>query len=527
MNYPKATLIEALETRTLLTTVIGLAPANDLVVFDSGAPEVIVARTAVIMPQGETLIGIDFDHLSQLYGLSNANRIYQIDPETGVATAASAATIPAASGDRLSFDIDLQNPDPQFRAVGKSDRQFTGPFRRPGEVAAVGYAPGDIAAGRSPDLVSLGSTSNGTFPGPTTVYAIDANNDSLVTIGTVGGVQRPANTGRLYTVGSLGIDAGANASLDINNSVGDRAAFASFSTNHGTRFCTIDLATGAANRVGTIGDTTLRVTDIAVYPELSPSSTVLGLTSGNALLAFSSERPEVILGRTAITGLRSDEAMISVDMRPGAGELFGVSSRDVLYQIDPATGAATAIGARFTPFFKGAPVAADFNPIAGTLNVISSLGEALRLDADTGAVVDARPFVRGIQIDAPLAYAAGDTNASATPSIMSIAHDNNYIGAPGSTLFGIDPVTRAVIEFSGSGANLLTTGINLGGLIDDIASLDILSTPGGDFAYLAVRSPSQRPVTLYRMGLQTGTRLALGNIASGNRPVHDIAVVTR
>ena len=338
MNHPRATFIEALESRTLLTTVIGLAPANELVVFDSGAPEVIVARTSVMMPKGETLIGIDFDHLSQLYGLSNANRIYQIDPETGVATAASAATIPAASGDRLSFDIDLQNPDPQFRAVGKSDRQFTGPFRRPGEVAAVGYAPGDIAAGRSPDLVSLGSTSNGIFlPGPTTVYAIDANNDSLVTIGTVDGARRPANTGRLYTVGSLGIDAGATASLDINNSVGDRAAFASFSTNHGTRFCTIDLATGAAHRVGTIGDATLRLTDIAVYPEFYPSSTVLGLTSGNALLAFSSERPEVILGRTAITGLRSDEAMISVDMRPGAGELFGVSSRDVLYQIDPAT----------------------------------------------------------------------------------------------------------------------------------------------------------------------------------------------
>jgi hypothetical protein len=525
MNHPSAIEIEALEARTLFTAVIGLLPTSNLVVFDSAAPEVIVGRVLVMMPKGETLIGIDFGP-SGLYGLSNANRIFQINPETGVATAASTASIPTASGDRLSFEIGLRNPDPQFRAVGKSGRQFTGPFRAPAEVSAVGYAPGDIAAGKSPDIVSLVSTfDGGGFPDLTTVYAIDANSDSLVTIGTVHGTRRPADTGRLYTVGSLGIDAGANASLDITAG-GDRAAFASFSTKHGTRFCTIDLATGAAHRVGTIGDGTLRVNDIAVYPEFYPSTTVLGLTSGNALLAFSSENPSVILGRTPIVGLRSDEAMVSVDMRPGAGELFGVSSRDVLYQIDPATGAATAIGERFTPFFKGAPVAADFNPVAGTLNVISSLGEALRLDADTGAVIDARPFVRGIQIDGPLAYDAGDTNAAVTPSVVTIAHDNNYVGAAGSTLFGIDPVTQAVVEFSGAGTDRLTTGTSLSA-IADIASLDIFSKAGGDVAYLAVRSPNQRPVTLFRFNLQSGTTLRLGDIASGRKPVRDIAVVTR
>ncbi|MDB5321166.1 MAG: hypothetical protein JWN40_2797 [Phycisphaerales bacterium] len=525
MNDSKATSIEALEARTLLTTVVGLTPANELVVFDSDAPEVIVARTSVMMPKGETLIGIDFDYLSRLYGLSDANRTYQIDPETGVAIAASEATIPAASGDRLSFDIDLRNPEATFRAVGKSDRQFSGPLRAPAEAAVVGYGPEDIAFGQSPDLVSLASTSDGTFPGPTTVYAIDANSDSLVTIGTVDGSRRPADTGRLYTIGLLGIDAGANASLDITT---DRAAFASFSTKHGTRFCTIDLAHGGASRVGTIGDpATLRVTDIAVYPQFNPSATVLGLTSGNALLVFSSERPSVILGRTAITGLRSDEAMISVDMRPGAGELFGVSSRDVLYQIDLATGAATPIGARFTPFFKGAPVVADFNPVTGTLNVVSSLGEALRLDATTGSVVDARPMVRGIQIDAPLAYASGDTNALATPSVVTIAHDHNGSGARTSTLFGIDPVTQALVEFSGSGTDQLTTRTNLGGLIADIASLDILRKSVSDVAYLAVRTPSQRPVTLFQIDLQTGARVGLGDIASGRKPVRDIAVVTR
>jgi hypothetical protein len=526
MNRTTAIKFEAMEKRTLLTAVVGLTVGNGLVVFDSAAPEVIVARVSVMMPKGETLTGIDFDYLSNLYGLSDAHRIYRINPETGTATAASDATIPAATDDYLSFDIGLQNPDTQFRAVGKSGRQFSGPLRAPAEVGAVGYAAGDAGAGKSPDLVSLGSTSDGLFPGPTTVYAIDANNDSLVTIGTAGGARHPADTGRLYTVGALGVDAGANASLDINNSVSDRAAFASFPTRHGTRFYGIDLETGAVSRVGTVGDARLSVTDIAVSPETSRSSTIVGLTSGNALLVFSSERPSVILGRTPITGLRSDEAMISVDMRPGAGELFGVSSRDVLYRID-ASGSATAIGARFTPFFKGAPVAADFDPVAGTLNVVSNLGEALRMNADTGDVVDTRPFVRGIQIDAPLAYDSGDINAAVTPGVLTIAHDTNYAGASSSTLFGIDPVTQAVVEFGGSGNDRLTTGTNLGALIDDIASLDVVNQRRANVAFLAVRQPNQRPVTMFKIDLQTGTRVGLGDIASGRKPVRDIAVVTR
>ena len=517
--------IDLLESRTLFTTVIGLAAAaNQLVVFDSAAPAVIVASRTVAMPKGETLTGIDFDYLAQLYGLSDANRIYRIDPETGIATAASDAIIPAPAGDRLSFDIDLLNPDTTFRSVGKSGRQFTGTLRAPAEVAAVGYVAGDVASERAPDLVSVASTNNAN-PLPSSVYAIDAANDSLVSIGTADSARRSADTGRLYTIGALGIDAGANASLDITGRDAERVAFASFPTKHGTRFCTIDLVTGAAQRVGMIGEGKLSVTDFAVYPAGYPSSTILGLTSGNALLAFSSDRPSVIMGRTAIAGLRTAEAMISMDMRPGAGELFGVSSRDVLYQIDPETGVATAVGARFTPFLKGAPVAADFNPIAGTLKVISNLGEALRLDPDTGTVIDARPFVRGVQIDVPLAYAANDANASATPNVRTIAHDSNYIGAAGSIAFGIDPITQALVEFTGSGNDKLVTTQNLGALIDDIASLDVLSKPNGDIAFLAVRSPNQRPVTLYRFQLYTGDRLRLGDIASGNKPVRDIAVV--
>src|SRR5207249_631870 len=130
------------------------------------------------------------------------------------------------------------------------------------------------------NLVSLASTTDGT--GSTTVYAIDAKYDALVTVGTIGGARRSPDTGRLYTIAPLGLDASDSTSFDISGAGG--VAFISTATRHGTGFYSFDIATGVADGLGVIGDSTLHVTDIALYPESSPSSTILGLTSGNALL---------------------------------------------------------------------------------------------------------------------------------------------------------------------------------------------------------------------------------------------------
>jgi hypothetical protein len=62
--------------------------------------------------------------------------------------------------------------------------------------------------------------------------------------------------------------------------------------------------------------------------------------------------------------------------------------------------------------------------------------------------------------------------------------------------------------------------------VSDIASLDILSTAEGDVAFLAVRG-SDRPVRVYRVDLETGARTGGNGIASGSKPVRDVAVVTR
>lgn len=518
--------IEGLEGRTMLTAVAGLLAGNEVVVFDSAAPEQILARRTIAMPRGETLAGIDFSARDLgLYGITLSRQFYKIDPETGAATLAADATVPGSTGDATSFDLATLTLDPNFRAIGASGRQFAGTFRAPAEVSAVGYVAGDVHAGVRPDVVDLAHLHQGGGGlGSDTVYAIDARTDALVMVGTEGGARRSPDSGRMYTVGGLGVDAGADTGFDVVRlDDGSAAAFASFRrSGGGTLFSTVDLTSGATSPVGMIGG---RGGSAVIDVTASPGSayTALGVTAGNQVLVFDPRRPDHILGRTAITGLRTDEAILSMDVRPGTEEVFAVSSRDVLYQLDLGRGTATAVGGRFTAFFKGAPIAADFDPVSGRLRVVSDRGEVLRLNPETGEVADARPFVRGVQIDAPL----HNVDAS-VPQVLTVAHSNNFDGAPGSTLYGVDKTTQELVAVSGSGSGEVTAVGSLNVGVADIASLDIVSTPDGDVAFLAVRDPNQRPVFIYEVDLATGAHLGgSSGIASGSKPVRDIAVVTR
>jgi hypothetical protein len=95
-------------------------------------------------------------------------------------------------------------------------------------------------------------------------------------------------------------------------------------------------------------------------------------------------------------------------------------------------------------------------------------------------------------------------------------------------MYGIDVANDRLVAANGSGSGALSDvgPLNLG--VADIASLDIVSTADGDVAFAAVRDPNQRPVFIYEVDLETGAHLSGSNgIASGRKPVRDIAIVTR
>jgi hypothetical protein len=88
----------------------------------------------------------------------------------------------------------------------------------------------------------------------TTNYAIDIANGWLLTQGSREGVQPVVspNTGRLALVGELGTGALDDASLDIADT--NNAALAALRRGGRTRLYAVDLDTGRATLLGTVGD---------------------------------------------------------------------------------------------------------------------------------------------------------------------------------------------------------------------------------------------------------------------------------
>src|SRR4051812_41607842 len=78
------------------------------------------------------------------------------------------------------------------------------------------------------------------------------------------------------------------------------------------------------------------------------------LGGSNQLVVFDSVTPTAAQTATPITGLQAGDAVVSLDVRPAGGELYGVAvngSNAGLYRIDPATAAATLVGPG--PFSSG------------------------------------------------------------------------------------------------------------------------------------------------------------------------------
>src|SRR5436309_3786 len=79
---------ECLEERSLLSTVVALTDDARLLKFDASSPGQILTATPITgLQAGESLLGIDVrPATAQLYGLGSAQRLYVIDPNSGVAT---------------------------------------------------------------------------------------------------------------------------------------------------------------------------------------------------------------------------------------------------------------------------------------------------------------------------------------------------------------------------------------------------------------------------------------------------------
>ncbi len=259
--------------------IFAVTQSNRLISFNAGQPARLLGNRPLSgLKPGDRVIGIDYRVArGRLYALGSSGQLYLVDPVTAASTPVGngLGDVDVSSGD-IAFDF---NPtvDRIRLIVGRANARAhpdTGRLvdSNPNEPGVqidgrLAYSAADANHDRSPKVVAAAYTYNKVDEKLTTNYAIDAAAGSLVTIGTIENVH-PAvspNTGQLFTVGPLNVGAIASASFDIADL--DNAAFAAITAPGArrSRWYLIDLATGAASALGTIGGSET-IVGVAIEP---------------------------------------------------------------------------------------------------------------------------------------------------------------------------------------------------------------------------------------------------------------------
>lgn len=260
-------------------TVMAVTSDNQLIRFNAGRPGRLLSRVALKgLQPGESVLGIDYRVAKgELYAVSSSNRLFRINPTTGVMDRVGQPFAVPLTG--THFGVDFNPTVDRLRIVSDSGQNLrvhpdTGAVvdGNP-DMAGVqpdgplAYVSTDGSDAQRPAVVAVAYTYHKTDDKLTTNFALDAATGTLAVQGSREGVAPVVspNTGRLTRVGALEAGPFDRAAFDIADVSG--AAFASLGTGDGTgsRWVEIDLATGRARVIGTVAGGAV-VTGIAIEP---------------------------------------------------------------------------------------------------------------------------------------------------------------------------------------------------------------------------------------------------------------------
>lgn len=242
-----------------------LTQAHELIRINAGHPSQVLARMPLLgLPADDEIVGIDFRVArGVLYALSRRGQLFTLDPASArLAPVGGGAPLALPAG-AVGFDFNPAADRIRVVAGGLSLRlhpdtgaQVDGEPSRDGlqPDTALAYDAGDRRQGQPADLVAAGYTYHPRDDKLTTNYAIDRAAGTLVMQGSREGMHPVVspNSGRLTTVGPLGLGPIEDASLDIADVGG--AALAAVRLGGRTQLYQIDLASGQARRLGRVAD---------------------------------------------------------------------------------------------------------------------------------------------------------------------------------------------------------------------------------------------------------------------------------
>ncbi len=487
-----------------LPLIHGLAASNSLVRFAATGGPVVQGPRVVGIPDGETIVGIDCRPLTgDLYAVTRdagmTGRLYIIDLTSGTATPVPLSGPPLLLAGQVDIDFNpaaLSGAN-ALRIVTSDAANYRLVFDAAGAVVNID-TPLNLASGSAGAPTGIFATAyannrsglpGAAGAGGTSQYALDAESDVLYRV-------NPPNGGVLTNGLPLGFDISGPGGLDIDTRSDRVLAVVSIG---GVRLLVeTDLANGGLVPLRTLPDDVL---DLAIpMPAVFPTTTLVGLTTMNTLVLFSTDSDTVVSG-PALTGLAAGETVVGIDFRPFDGRLhaltLGTDGNGLLHTVDLATGALTPIPLTGATLTIGASVAMDFNPAAsgGTnaLRVLTAEGANYRLVfGPTGATVN---------IDTSLNVADGPV-----PHVTATAYSNNRAGLPGGagqggTLqYAIDTTRDTLFRVNPPNGGVLTEPKSLGIEVRDSAGLDLVTGSDRALAVLDVDGA----VGLYEIQIATG-----------------------
>ena len=531
-------MAETLEDRRLMSVAVAVAGnGRQLVTFDTATPGTIIETTKVRgLSRGDTLAAIDFrPATAELFGVGTAGGVYRVDLGSGTATRVGSPTAPVIPS--TPFDADFDPVSDRLRIVGSDDQNVrvdpTSGASTPDSATA--FAATDPSAGVDPNVAALAYTNNRAGASASTTYGIDTTTNSLITLGSSNGTPVSADAGQVFTAGALGVDPVIVGGMDIETSEDGTAnvAYAVFQTaeRQPAQLLTINLGTGAATPVGNIGNRRkLIATSIAVAPR---GVDLIAVNRRNDLLRFNSALPNLLVGQTRISGIARRERVLAIDQRLSNGQVYAITSAGRLYSINPTNAQATPVGNQGdVQFDPRAQYDIDFNPVNGQLRVVNSADQNVRLDAETGAVLDFDPTAEGVQPDVSLAYIAGDAHQGANASVVGLAYVNNVIGAATTTPYGIDSNLNTLVRLGSvdgvplapTGGQIATVG-NLGVNVAESVGFDVRTVDTSNTAFATFLSDNRRD-GLYTINLESGAATFLGSLSQRAKGVVDMTVAS-
>lgn len=385
--------------------IVGITASGKLIRFTSGAPGSLIGTATVSgLAAGETIRGLAFRRSTgALYAIGGYSinggaavgsaSVYVLNPATGVATKLSDITSTLA---HVSFDLGFDPVTEQLRVFGSTGQNLR-IDPNTGAVLAIdtafAYASGDAHFGATPGIVG-GDYTPGLTP---TAYAIDKTLDVLVRVGSAGGSPLSASSGKLTTIGALGIDTEGHTGLDFTPG-GAALAVLNPATGTTTNLYTIDLTTGHATALGTIaGGEQVRDIAVATPGQIAFVGAGFEATEGDGTATISVARTGGSWGAVSVSFSTSNgSALAGSDYTAASGVLtwqdgeVGVKTFTVPIVSDALIEGDETVALALTNATGGALLIA---PTSATLTIHDRLFDAWKLTAFGSAVNN--PLIAG------------------------------------------------------------------------------------------------------------------------------------